>query len=586
MSKYSDQLMIWLKEVGYTHCFYVAGGNVMHLLDSATNVFECTPFVHEVGAGIAADYFNESANPEKKAFVLVTAGPGLTNVVTAMVNAWTESRELLVIGGQAKSTELSRGQYRQIGFQEFDGASLCKTFTKASVRIEERISKSEFLSLQALSGQDRKGPVFLEICLDVTTMPPLGLSEDYRMIQSESKPFEKELSEVLKAFRVAKRPIILIGGGVSRSVDLSSLIQKSIPLATTFNGADRVGSEYEFYCGRPNWYGSRWANILLQQSDCVLAIGTRLGIAQVGYNWQEFVPNGKVFQVDIDANEFTKGFPEVDLSICADADQFIAQFSARIDFDEELGKWREFIKMVRADLSGPELVNTASEGFIEAMDFVHRVSNLTEKADVLIPCSSGSAGYEGAMRVLRNISGQKVVTSHGMASMGIGLSGAIGAALANPSGRTITFEGDGGFAQNYQELGTAKANQLNLKIFLMDNGGYMSIKANQRSAFSGRYAGCDIGTGLVLPDWGKVGESYAIQVFEVTSATAFNSDFMRLFNSDLLVLFVVKVDPDQTYWPRLLSTIDSKGKMKSDPLHLMHPPLSDEQSLKYLPYLG
>ncbi len=586
MKKYSDQLISWLRDAGYTHCFYVSGGNVMHLLDSAVDIFKCVPFIHEVGAGIAADYFNESANPGEKAFVLVTAGPGLTNVMTAIVGAWTESRELLIIGGQAKSADVSRGKYRQIGFQEFDGAGLCKTVTKASVRVEARISKQEFLTLVELSSQDRKGPVFIEICLDVTALAPLDHPKDYQVTKLKSKSFQKELTQVLKDFSRAKRPLVLIGGGISRELKLDSLFQKRIPLATTFNGADRVGIDYDLYCGRPNWYGSRWSNILLQQSDCVLAVGTRLGLLQVGYNWEEFVPNGMVFQVDIDPVELTKGFPALDLGICADANEFLIEFSKGVEFKEDIDEWREFIKMVRKDLSAPESVNTSRSGFIEAMRFVSDLSKLARNSDVIIPCSSGAAGYEGVMRVLVNKSGQKVVTSHALASMGYGLSGAIGAAFSNPDTRIITFEGDGGFAQNYQELGTAKVNKLNLKIFLMDNGGYMSIKGNQRSVFEGRYAGCDADTGLGLPSWHKVAENYDIHSFEVNEATAFNTDFMRLFESNELVLFIVKVDPDQTYWPRLMNFIDSDGRLKSSPLHLMTPPLAEEQILKYLPYLN
>jgi acetolactate synthase-1/2/3 large subunit len=127
--KYSDVFMTWLRAEGYTHCFYLSGGNVMHLLESASQNFECIPFVHEVSAGIAADYFNEVSDGNSRAFVLVTAGPGLTNIVTAIAGAWTESRELLVIGGQAKVSDLSRSKYRQIGFQEIDGKSLCQGIT-------------------------------------------------------------------------------------------------------------------------------------------------------------------------------------------------------------------------------------------------------------------------------------------------------------------------------------------------------------------------------------------------------------------------------------------------------------------------
>ena len=164
MAKYSDLFMDWLAEAGYTHCFYVSGGNVMHLLESASHRFTCIPFVHEVGATIAADYFNEISKAGQKSFVIVTAGPGLTNAITGIVGAWTDSRELLIIGGQAKSSELSKGKFRQIGFQEIDGVTLCSSVTKASIRVDSQISKKELFELINLSKSPRKGPVFIEVC--------------------------------------------------------------------------------------------------------------------------------------------------------------------------------------------------------------------------------------------------------------------------------------------------------------------------------------------------------------------------------------------------------------------------------------
>ena len=172
-NKYSDQFMDWLKEDGYTHCFFVGGGNVMHLLEAASRRFECIAVVHEVAAGIAAEYFNETNKNGERAFALVTAGPGLTNIVTALGGAFLESRELLVVGGQAKTTDLARGTVPQIGHQEIDGMGIVKPITVASVMADRRLDKSEVLRLTHRSREGRKGPVFIEMCLDVSAMPPL-----------------------------------------------------------------------------------------------------------------------------------------------------------------------------------------------------------------------------------------------------------------------------------------------------------------------------------------------------------------------------------------------------------------------------
>jgi acetolactate synthase-1/2/3 large subunit len=590
MAKYSDTFMDWLLEAGYTHCFYVAGGNVMHLLESASTRFKCVPFVHEVAACIAADYFNESTEGPGKSFVLVTAGPGMTNTLTGMAAAWTASRELLVIGGQAKSSEISRGKFRQIGHQEIDGVSICSTMTKASVNIDRQIRKRDLFSIINLTMEDRKGPVFLEVCLDVTTQetkPDLG-DCSYSLDRKSKNVKKNKIDKVLKMLKKSSRPLILLGGGVDRTTDLSILKSFGIPIATTFNGADRVNTDYKYYCGIPNWYGSRWANIILQQSDLIIALGTRLGIMQVGFNWKEFAPLAQIVQIDVDKFELNKGFPNITLPIQGDANQFLLEFQNLLPSDFKIldSEWQKYILLISSELSGPEEVNSAVPPYLEAIKFIYDLMNLTNGNEIIVPCSSGAAGYEGAMRVINLKGDQKIVTSHAMGSMGFGLSGAMGVAFANPEKNIISFEGDGGFAQNQQELGTAVLNNLNLKFFLMDNQGYQSIKGNQKSSFGGHYVGCDYSTGLALPNWVDFANSYGAKVMEIDQSNAFNQEFTQLFNSFGFVIFIVKIDPNQTYWPRIMSTRDEFGNVISNPLHLMDPPLDDESSKKYLKYLN
>jgi acetolactate synthase-1/2/3 large subunit len=587
--------MDWLVEAGYTHCFYVSGGNVMHLLESASYRFTCVPFVHEVGATIAADYFNEISVTGQKSFVIVTAGPGLTNAITGIAGAWTDSRELLIIGGQAKSSELSKGNFRQIGFQEIDGVSLCKSITKAAVRVDSQISKQELFNLVNISKTPRKGPVFIEVCLDISVQDREELIEDN--IKFAYDKLKNNLCDVETVSCVSEkisqmitnsaRPVILIGGGISRNTNLNPLFELEIPIATTFNGADRVGIDYEYYSGRPNWYGSRWSNILIQQSDLIIALGTRLGLMQVGYNWEAFAPKARIVQVEIDAAETTKGFPKVDSVFLVDCNLVAEQIPSQIDPNVKnmFSEWKKFVKIVRSDLNYPDKSNKAGLNYVESSSFIFNLMKITSGDEIIIPCSSGAAAYESAMRVISNKGKQLLVTSHALASMGYGLSGAIGAALAYTEKKTIMFEGDGGFAQNLQELGTAVINGLNLKIFIMDNSGYQSIRGNQKNSFAGHYVGCDKTTGLGLPDWEKISIAFGAKTFVVTANTAFSKEFLNLFNNPGLVTFIVKIDPEQTYWPRLMSSINASGNVISNPLHQMDPPLNDSDNLKYLKYI-
>jgi acetolactate synthase-1/2/3 large subunit len=587
--KYSDQFMDWLFEFGYTHCFFLGGGNNMHLLESASHRFKCIPVVHEVAAGIAVEYFNEAHPNNEKAFALVTAGPGLTNLVTAIGGAWLEDRELLVVGGQAKTTDLSKGKVRQLGFQEIDGVSIVEPITKASVQVNSKLDKSEVWNIIKLSKSGRKGPVFLEMCIDITAAPSDPLLEIEISTDSNQIPEDKNFLESLGTFiQNSKRPIVLIGGAVTReSVNdsLEKLKQIGIPVATSFSSMDRVGFEYEFYCGRPNWYGMRSANIILQQSDLVISIGSRLGIMQTGFTWDEFAPKAKIIQIDVDESYINKMFPRKDLTHITDTSAFFPNLVAL--FEENMGdisEWQEHILIVKDLLHGPDKANIARQGYLELHKFMFDLSEIVSKDDQVIPCSSGGS-FTGALQVLQTKQGQISITNLSLASMGYGLSGAIGAAIANPEKRTILIEGDGGFAQNYQEIGTAVANKLNLKIFLAANEGYASIRTTQQAYFEGHYVGCDVQTGVGLPDWQKIAEAYGIQYFLVEPSNVFSNEFMKLLDEKSIVLFELKLDPQQLYFPKLTSKIMPDGTMKSLPLHLMQPPLPPEISSRVFKYI-
>ncbi len=593
MSKYSDDFMQWLKQAGYTHCFFVAGGNAMHLIESASYEFNCVPFINEVGAAIAADSFNEICSEDQRAFVLVTAGPGLTNVTTAVASAWVDRRELLVVGGQAKSTDLSRGKVRQLGFQEIGGVEILSSITKKSVLVDNQIGQDELNGYISLTKTHPKGPVFLEVCLDVTiqeTKDGAVASKPTKIsILPSINSSTDEVKKVATMLRQSSRPIILLGGGLDRNTcsnDVQALRDIGVPLATSFNGADRIGADYEYYCGRPNWYGSRWANLIIQQADLVVAVGTRLGLMQTGYNWKEYVPNGKVVQIEIEESELQKGFPELELGIHCDPNEFLRNLCAELgdqDFSA-VETWRTQIKKIRKDLAVPDKVNVASPGYVEYYGFTHELMSKLGPTDNINPCSSGG-NFESFGRVMLSKSGQKWVSSPGLASMGFGISGGIGMALAYPETRTVVLEGDGGLSQNLQEFGVIRSLNANMKIFIADNGNYGSIKSHQKAAFNNHYIGCDKATGLWLPDWEFIGKAFDIPTLVVTDQDTFGVEFTELFEGKGPAIFVVKVDPDQIFYPKILSSKNASGEIVSNPLHLMEPPLSESEFAEYAPYL-
>ena len=589
--KYSDVLSEWLLKEGYTHCFFVAGGNIMHLLNSVREKFTCVPFVHEFGAAVAAEYFTAtSGDPRRKAFVLVTAGPGFTNTLTAIASAWTESRELLVIGGQVKSSDLSRGEVRQRGIQEINGVDLAAPICKAVLQIDSPVGKNSFVQALRIGSMDRKGPVFIEICLDAQ-----GAIVDLEELESNfeeempiaQKPSKFSLDDSLAAIRAARRPVLLIGGGCDYSQVVSireKLSNLGIPIMTTWNGSDRISSEDENYFGRPNTWGQRYSNVILQQSDLLIAVGTRLGIQQTGFAWEEFIPVGEIIQVDIDEKELSKGHPKVQYPIQMDSIEYLEKLVGSEPNPERYSDWLLFCRQIQKELPTIEAGNVTGHGFIDPFRLMTKVSSLVAPDAVVIPCSSGGA-FTVAMQSFNLRGRQRMLTNKGMASMGYGLSGAIGASLANMDTNTYLFEGDGGFAQNIQELGTMIANSLPIKIFVLANSGYASIRMTQRTYFNGAWVGCDAETGLGLPEWKLLAASYNIPYVLITPEVFDGDDFAKMINQNGPTFFEVPTDPDQTFFPKIASKVKPDGSMKSNPLHLMDPSLDVELARIVIRYL-
>ena len=597
--KYSDYFIDSLVKAGYTHCFFVGGGNVMHLLESARTRMECIAVVHEVSAGIAAEYFNV-ANREsgKRAFALVTAGPGITNLVTAIGGAWLESRELLIVGGQARTEFLENTLVRQIGHQQIDGRAIIDPISKCSVTITKPISSKDLSDFCNISKSGRKGPVFLEICLDVTAMEVSAESLEVNSITLDTPNSldeidlnSEEMASLQKLLEESERPLLLVGGGLDFGFfnqQIDQLRSLGIPIATTWNAADYLDSDDPLFAGRPNTYGMRWANSVIQQSDLLIAIGARLGLQQTGFNWENFVPVGKIVRIDIDSNELKVNHPKSELSLNLDGKNGLISFlkiAKESTSKKDLTSWRDFIQLQRSNLPTVEKATYQFEDYVNPFHLVSELGDLLTKEDSVIPCSSGGS-YTSMMQAFPQKQGQLLTNNKGLASMGYGLAGALGTAVANKSGRTILVEGDGGFGQNLQELGTVKVRNLNIKMFIFSNLGYASIRVSQKAYFNGAYIGCDEATGVGLPEWTQLFKAFEIPSVEITSNLLSNDKALELLKGTGPAAFIVNIHPDQSYLPKVTSKIFADGKMRSNPIHLMDPPLLNEVSelvFKYLP---
>jgi acetolactate synthase-1/2/3 large subunit len=497
--------------------------------------------------------------------------------VTALAGAYLESRELLVLGGQVKSSDLASGGLRQRGIQEVDGVGISAPITKRSLRVEKPITKKMFFEAVIDGREGRPGPVFLEFCLDAQASL---VNQDEKEV--EISPFRQlptvdsnEIDKCTEMLVNSSRPVLLIGGGISRK-DMKRILplieRTGIPVMTTWNAADRIPADHPQYLGRPNTWGQRSSNILIQEADVLVAVGTRLGLQQTGFNWQEFVPLGKVIHVDIDEAELNKVHPKTEVSVQSDAYLFLKVLLESLTTSEgcDWHDWMTRSRGLRNEIPLSESVNGHYEGYANPFDFVLELSKFCETNDMIIPCSSGGA-FTVMMQAFQQKEGQVMITDKGLASMGYGLAGAIGAAIGHRGQRTVLVEGDGGFSQNLQELATINVQKLNIKIFVFSNEGYASIRMTQRNYFDGSYLGCDVNTGLGFPDWSLLAQAYGLKSMSVTTHDLVTDEFRVAWESDDSYIFVVRIHPEQTYFPKISSQITPSGGMISAPLHKMSP---------------
>lgn len=578
--KYSELIGRWLAEAGYTHCFFVAGGGIMHLLDGLRDQLKCIPVVHEMSAGVCAEHFNECASSGQRALALVTTGPGLTNIVTAVSGCYVEHRELLVLAGQVKSTDLLSHPQRQRGVQEVDGSGICAPVAVRCERLTAPMPRDAFLSSIHLARGPHPGPVVIEVCLDVQgaivdeSALCTAWHEDAAL---EVQPTPGAIQAMRALLRGAQRPLLLLGGLVSRQAAreaLPALEILGLPVATTTSAIDRIPTNSPIFAGRPGtWGGQRAGNLIMAQADVVIALGAQLDLQQTGFNYMLYAPRAQLVHVFPSEVELSRIGPPACLKVCASADPTLRELIRLFEWNDA-AEWLGYVQEVRSAVPSLEPANVARQGFINSFEFLRNLSRASNFRDILALCSSGGT-FTGALQNYEIAAGQTATTSAAHASMGYGLATAIGAAFANPERRVILSEGEGGFSQNLQELAIVKRHQLPIKIFLIENQGYASIRATQRKFFGGAYVGCDPETGLGFPNWTTLFEAYGIPCRHVDVDETDVDTLQRLLGSRTgPEAWIVNVDPEQSNWPAVTTTIASDGFMISSPLYEMRPPLS------------
>lgn len=588
--KLSDYVMQFIADQGVKHVFMLPGGGAMHLNDSLgkRNDIEFVCNLHEQAAAIAAEAYAQVTN--NLGVAIVTTGPGGTNAITGVAGAWLDSAPSMIISGQVKRSDLKGDSgLRQLGVQEIDIISLVKPITKYAVTIMEPASIRYHLEKAVfLARSNRPGPVWIDIPLDVQaamidTEDLVGFEPSEDPIQRvEDGHLAEKVEEIIRSLARAKRPVLLVGNGIRISgaqKDLFQLIESlGVPVMTTWMGIDLIPNDHKFHVGSPGSIAPRGANFTLQNADWLLMIGARLDMAMIGYAPEKLAREAYKIMVDIDENEIKKLKNAIDLPVCTDAKKFVQAMlkqEKRIDKEthsEWLKKCREWKNKYPVVLPEHRELEELSTYF-----FTEVLSEELSNGDLIAPGSSG-AGVEIFFQAFKAKSGQRIFHDRGLGSMGFALPASIGACLASGRKRTISVDGDGSFQLNIQELETIARLNLPIKIFVLNNGGYASIRASQRNYFK-KLTGADSSSGTTIPDLVKVATAYGLTAVRIESPKNLRSQIQAVLETPGPVICDVVVLQNEVCAPRLSSMQKADGSIVSKPLEDLWPFMDREEFL-------
>ncbi len=584
-----------LADDGIEHVFMVTGGGAMHLNDAfgrdprLTTVFNH----HEQACAMAAEsYARLSGRP---AVVNVTSGPGGINALNGVFGAYVDSIPMVVVSGQVKRETLItsyESPLRQLGDQEVDIVAMASPVCKIASSLDDP-EQTRFVVERALwlARNGRPGPVWIDIPIDVQSAiidpgsqrgfdpsrdgPTASLSAEVGL--SVDDALAEQLRSALDHLASAKRPVLLAGTGVRLSGAYEAFLRVidklGIPVVTGFNAHDVLWNDHPLYAGRPGTVGERGGNFAVQNADLLLVVGCRLNVRQISYNWAAFARAAFTVMIDIDQAELSKPTLSVDLPIHADLAEALRmleglEYQPQSAHDEYLAWCRERLALYPVVL--PEYWKTDEP--VNPYCFVQALFEELGEDDVVVTADGTACVVTFQAAHLKP--GQRLYSNSGCASMGYDLPAAIGAYYASDNRRVICLAGDGSIMLNLQELQTIAGNRLPIKLIVLNNNGYSSIRQTQKSYFPDNVVGCGPESGLTFPDFTKLGKAFGFEVRRCASHAELAGSIHDTLASEGPQLLEIVLDPEQPFSPKLSSRQLEDGRMVSAPLEDLAPFLS------------
>lgn len=571
--KVSDYIVDFLATNEMRDVFLITGGAIAHVVDSVgkrkdeKKDVEYIAFQHEQAGAMAAEAYSRLSTGT--GVMMATSGPGATNLITGICGCWFDSVPGMFITGQVNTKEAQTSANtlpRQVGFQETDIIAIASPVTKYAIQVTDP-SQIRFELEKALyiARSGRPGPVLIDIPVDVQvaeinpeTLPSFSVADYGTQNPPELDSKEEvaaKIAEVIALLEKAERPVVLLGGGIrlaGAEQEALSLIEKlNIPVVVSWSGFDLINHDHPLFAGHIGVYGNRGANLVVQNADLLITLGSRLDTRQTGGKVATFAREAKKVMIDIDRNEIEKGRGlAIDIGIATDVKTFMPEFANALDSETlpERSVWMEKVSGWIASYGG-SVEKGVEGGPMNAYDFLRKLSDTLPRGQVTIADEGGHLVW--TMQSFKIKEGQRLISTFGNSPMGYALPAAIGAAAALKGKDIICIDGDGGFQMNIQELQTLVHYNLPIKIFIMNNRSMGIIKQFQDLYFGSRHYATTSEHGYASPDFKKVAEAYGLKAFSISNIADAQETIDEALRTAGPVLVDVLIDEDQKLNPKL-----------------------------------